>query len=835
MSIRRIPLTPVLLALAALPMIQAAEGESGGGQQPAQAPVQVSALASEAAYAEAYARYRKAEFVEAREKVEEAVRLDPGNTKAQTLREDILAVLSQRNNRLQMAAAWFRTLQDVRTQEIAVRIDSLIKSGDAKFAAGDFGAAELEFDRAEVALRSFPYPFDWGKLPAEVAGKRVEAASANRQQAEKRATDARQEAQERAHQQADLQEQALKAKVDELLRRAKESYSRKDFKRAEVDAWNAYELDRRREDARSLYLDARREGHEAFDDKHEDERIERIGRISEEIHRSLIPQSELLVYPEDWNRRQMRKQRTIGGGKEEPWMAELRGRLDQRLTFEYQDQPFDDVIKFLREVTGVNIVVATTVTAGGAPGAGGAASKPVGNVSLKVKDMRFGDALKWILEMTNLHMALQDQAIFISPNAVSGSVTLKMYDVTDLIQQARDLPGRELAYASAGSGLDLFGKAATGTDVPKTVDPKELVDFIKKNVAPGQWEKEGVGIEERSGSVLFISQVPEIHAQIDQLLDEIRSQSKLQVAMDIRLLKVSKNYYEEIGFDWQQGNDTRGTRLVDGNGISNGYNRQNNTSSYSAGVNTVGGLPSSRNQLGWSQFKAAGAPQGMVLDVSHSPFNFLNTDQVHFIFSAAENESDLQVLEHPQLTCFNGQRANAQFINQLAYISAYTVVSRNLDPTVSVLTYGNIIDLRPVVSSDRKYITLEVRPSSVRLRGIFTENISASRVLADNNGNNNNNSNSLLLAPVFQYPLDLPNVQINSLRSTVMIPDKGNLLIGGFTNSLREQTSVGIPFLSHIPFLGRLFSRNGSYDEDEKMFYLLHAEIVDLSEKEAQQ
>ena len=832
MSIRRIPLTPLLLALAAWPMIQAAEGDSaGGGQQPA--PVQMSALASEAAYAEAYARYRKAEFVEAREKIEESIRLDPGNAKAQALREDILAVLSQRSNRLQMAATWFRTLQDVRTQEIAVRIDALIKSGDAKFAVGDYSAAELEFDRAEVALRSFPYPFDWGKLPAEVAGKRVEAAAANRKQVDKRATDARQEAQDRAHQQADLQEQALKAKVDELLRRAKESYSRKDFKRAEVDAWNAYELDRRREDARSLYLDARREGHESFDDKHEDERIERIGRISEDIHRSLIPQSELLVYPEDWNRRQMRKQRTIGAGKEQPWMAALRDRLDQRVTFEYQDQPFDDVIKFLREVTGVNIVVASTVTAGGAAGAGGVATKPVGNVTLKVRDMRFGDALKWILEMTNLHMALQDQAIFISPNAVTGLVTLKMYDVTDLIQQARDLPGRELAYGSTGSGLDLFGKA-TSTDEPKTADPKELMDFIKKNVAPGQWDKDGVGIEERSGSVLFISQVPEVHVQIDQLLDEVRSQSKLQVAMDIRLLRVSKNYYEEIGFDWQQGNDTRGTRLVDGNGISNGYNRQNNTLSYSAGVNNVTGLPSTRNQLGWSQFKTAGTPQGMVLDVSHSPFNFLNTDQVHFIFSAAENESDLQVLEHPQLTCFNGQRANAQFINQLQYISAYAVTSSNLDPTMSVLTYGNIIDLRPVVSSDRKYITLEVRPSSVRLRGIFTEIISASRVSGETNDINNGGT-ALVTVPVLNYPLDLPNVQINSLRSTVMLPDKGNLLIGGFTNSLREQTSVGIPFLSHIPFLGRLFSRNGSYDEDEKLFYLLHAEIVDLSEKESQQ
>jgi len=44
-----------------------------------------------------------------------------------------------------------------------------------------------------------------------------------------------------------------------------------------------------------------------------------------------------------------------------------------------------------------------------------------------------------------------------------------------------------------------------------------------------------------------------------------------------------------------------------------------------------------------------------------------------------------------------------------------------------------------------------------------------------------------------------------------------------------------VPFLSNIPFLGRLFTRNGSYDEDAKLFMLLNAEIMDLKEKEAEQ
>jgi len=665
-------------------------------------------------------------------------------------------------------------------------------------------------------------------LPAQVAGKRIEARALARKQGEERASKAREDAGERARAQTELQQQALNAKVDELLRRAKDSYERKDYKRAEVDAWNAYELDRRREDARSLYLSARREGHALFDEKHEDERLERVARISEEIHKSLIPQTELLVYPEDWKRRAQRKPREIGAGKEEPWMAAMNDRLEQRVTFDFQDTPFEDVVGFLRQVTGVNIIVAPSVIAASGGGA----------VTLKVKDMRFGDALKWILELTSLKMALQDQAIYISNEPITGSVALRMYDVTDLIQQARDMPGREMAYSSTGGGgggkggggggVNLFQQNDTTTVKPP--DPEELVEFIKKNVAPDNWdEAKGYGIEQRAGSTLFISHVPEVHAQIEQLLSSLRNQQSLQVNMDIRLLDVRKNFFEEIGVDWLN-QQTAGvsTGMLEANS-GQGYIRQNGNSTFNGTVSNSSSLPASQNTSAWSGSNPAN-PRGMRLELAHSPFNFLGTDQINAVLTAAETEGDMQVVEHPSLTCFNGQRANASFMNQYAYISDYEVVSSNLDPTITVLTFGNIIDVRPVVSSDRKYITLEVRPSSVQLQGVFTEYISAPRIFT-----NGGDQGGGAVTPAVTYPLEMPNVLVKTLRSTVMLPDKASLLIGGFQRSLRENTHTGIPFLSHIPFLGRLFSRNGTYDEDRKLFYLLHAEIVDLNEKEALQ
>jgi type II secretory pathway component GspD/PulD (secretin) len=870
----RLPvLVPVLMALASMPAFAAeAKGDAAATAPPPPAPAPVvtpggtpagpaltpeqqkfwedfqknpdvskAQIEAEAKYVTARAEFQNGHFVEARELVEQALRIFPSHEGAQKLRQDVLAVLSVRDNRLQMAASWFHALQDIKTQEIAVRLASLMESGDRKMKDGDYAGAELDYDRVDVGLRSFPYQFDWGTLPADVQKKKLEARAESRQVEVKRQESARDAAARAAAQQADVQEIALKAKVDELLRRARTSYNRQDFKRAEVDAWNAYELDRRREDARKLYLDARHGGHVQFDREYREIRLERLARVQEEIHKSMIPQNELLVYPEDWQIRALRKPQEIGNSKVEPWMASLRERLEQRVTFEFSDTSFDDVVNFLRQVTGVTIVTAPDVVAAGA-----------GTVTLKVKDMRFGDALKWILELTNLKMALQDQAIFISKQPITGSVVLRMYDVTDLVSPVKDFPGRELAYnagaggAGGAGGFNLFKGAGAGAAAAeeKATDPAALVDFIQKNVAPGQWEKEGVGIEQRGGSTLFVSQSPEVHSLIEQLLSNLRNQQALQVHVSVQVLDVKKNFFEEIGVEYTDQNGAAGQPSVAqsqltypqlitgapgkpipaagvgiqaGGAANDGYVRLNDTLAYNGSITQV--MPANS-----SASAGVNAPRGLEIDGSLHPFSFLGKDQINAIFSAFEQETDAQILEHPAITCFNGQRANASFIHQYAYIASYDIVNYTYDPKIEVLNYGDIIDVRPVVSSDRKYITMEIRPSSVIPVQFFVEDIIAPRIGAA--------GNFLIVYGFFDYPIELPNVEVRTLRSTVMMPDKGTLLLGGFTNALRQRTHSGVPFLSHIPFLGRLFSRDGTYDQNRKIFFMLNAEIIDLGERE---
>ena len=818
-----IALVPLLASLAlgaaeTKPTPQPAQGGAGlsSDQQKfwddakANQPTSPDAIAAEALYIAARAHYQAARFVEARDQVEEALRRYPPHREASALREDILGILALRDNRLKQATTWLADIQDVKTQETAVRMAAKLELGDKKMAAGDFAGAELAYDSVDIALRTFPYQFDWGNLPEQIATKKVEARAQDRRQQLDRTRQDRDRAQDIANQKRALEEEALRAKVDEMLRRARVAFERKDFKRAEVDAWNAYELDRRREDARELYLSSRRKGHQQFDATYREARLEGLTRVHEEIHKALIPQSELLVYPEDWQRRALRQPPQLGTNNDEAWVGDIRNRMDQVISFEFEDAAFEDVIAFFRQVTGLNIIVAPEVFAKGA-----------GTITFKARDMRFKEAMKWVLEMAKLHMAIQNQAIFVSAEPVAGSVQLRMYDIADLVSPVRDLPGRELAYntggGGGGGGFDIFKGADVAEDT--ATDPSLLVEFIKTNVAPDQWERDGVAIENRDRT-LFVSQSPEVHDLIVALLNEQRNQSKLQVNVNVRLLDVRKGFFEEIGFEYHD----VPVGIIDASSAS-GFQHRTQDSDQTATVRQI--LPGNQSQAApTGHFGGQGAyTRGLMVDGSFNVGSFLNTDQVNLIFAAAEEESDAQILQHPSITCFNNQRAHATFMNQYAYIADYEIVSSNLDPVIQVLTYGDILDVRPVVSSDRKYITMEIRPSSVILVGVFVEIIFAQRVVTVAGG--------AVVFPPVPYPIELPNVQVRTLRSTVMLPDKGSLLIGGFTRSLRERTHSGIPFLSHIPFLGRLFSRNGLYDENRRLFFLLNAEILDLGEREA--
>jgi type II secretory pathway component GspD/PulD (secretin) len=139
---------------------------------------------------------------------------------------------------------------------------------------------------------------------------------------------------------------------------------------------------------------------------------------------------------------------------------------------------------------------------------------------------------------------------------------------------------------------------------------------------------------------------------------------------------------------------------------------------------------------------------------------------------------------------------------------------------------GTTFNVRPVVSADRKHVYLEVHPviTSVTFVDVNFQTVGATTSGADVDANTATNT------------IQIPETTKQELSVTVCVPDKGILMIGGLGKSTETKTSKGVPILSKIPIIKRLFSSD-SIDRDisitDNLIILIKPTILIREEQEA--
>jgi general secretion pathway protein D len=78
-----------------------------------------------------------------------------------------------------------------------------------------------------------------------------------------------------------------------------------------------------------------------------------------------------------------------------------------------------------------------------------------------------------------------------------------------------------------------------------------------------------------------------------------------------------------------------------------------------------------------------------------------------------------------------------------------------------------------------------------------------------------------------------PELQITEVRTTVSVPDGGTLLLGGQTLAGEIEKEAGVPVLSKIPFLKRLFT-NRSMAKDESILLILVKPTINIQREQEQ-
>jgi general secretion pathway protein D len=205
------------------------------------------------------------------------------------------------------------------------------------------------------------------------------------------------------------------------------------------------------------------------------------------------------------------------------------------------------------------------------------------------------------------------------------------------------------------------------------------------------------------------------------------------------------------------------------------------------------------------------------------------------IVHAVERTNRGNVLQSPTVTTLNGVRANIFVGDQIAYIGDYSAAAGTnslggtLDPEIMVLNVGASLDITPYISADGKYVQMAFKPAIASLEQMTIENIVVHRFypLAA--------VGDVILGQIIllNFPMELPNVLVRQAGTYVQAPDGGTILVGGFGKLIDQQMSSHIPFLGHIPFVGRLFGKRGRYSDRSKLYLLADIHIINYAELEA--
>ncbi len=209
-------------------------------------------------------------------------------------------------------------------------------------------------------------------------------------------------------------------------------------------------------------------------------------------------------------------------------------------------------------------------------------------------------------------------------------------------------------------------------------------------------------------------------------------------------------------------------------------------------------------------------------------FTYLDDVQVDLLVQASQADQRNMVLSAPRLTMFNGQRSWISFARRQSYVANVQPVLGNasgaFSPVIAPIYDGFVLDIEAVASADRRYVTMTVEYAQNQFERFDTASVSGAAGGGDFTGR----------SAQFAATIQLPVVNAQQVQTTVTVPDKGTILLGGERKLTEVEVEVGVPVLSKVPFVNRFFTNTLNSKTETTVLLLIRPEVIVLQEAEDQ-
>ena len=586
-------------------------------------------------------------------------------------------------------------------------------------------------------------------------------------------------------------------------------------------------------------------------------------KIWQQIKRERIPDTKLIKYDEKFWRNKVSKRSSSGNvAFDEADTTFIDEALESEVEFIFIDTPFRETLGQLRAYFPKITIVLDQVIKDDVD-----FDTPV---TLRISDMKLKNALRFLVESVGLSYTVSKGAIFISSDErVRSRAVLRIYDVSSIVNDP----------IGFGHATFAFGGDGRVTVTEPTAEPfnvEILSEFLQRAVDPESWE-EGYGSIELYNNQLVVVHTKKVHEKIARILKIFRESVSVQVNIDMAVSTVTRGDYEtiQVGFDGlpqymyqtptdsvdqaQRAGDTaNGTTSLPwynfiettfgGGGIDSGGGTdipRHTSGLFTADVER-GSTYNSYIARGYTRFvtretgemggyatslgQNATEEDGLFLSKQMRIFNELDAN---IVMHALKMNVNIRDLHTARLTLSNGQQGAFTGITQNTYIGNWELESETTKPVIMHLAEGLILGVTPYASSDMRYVSMDLsieKSSLVRYRIAQLE--STIQVYAGRRTEPDGSIVILYRLEDIVREVQLPIVDIQKIKTSAMVPDGGTLLFGGMKTSQTGKADSGVPIISDLPIVGRLFRAEKQDDEDKVLIVTIKPQLILNSEEE---
>lgn len=778
-------------------------------------------------------KFDEADYRAAEELYRRALERDPGLEEAKRRRVTAMMFLGMRDGEIRTAMEQMSQEVGVMQEQRLAEVRQALEEGQEYFDQGDLELSLRAFARARQLLLLFDYGVDTTDL-RETAEEKFRMVNQEKARVEERIRQSiEQETRNEANERQTLAERRRRERIDNLLERASQSMREREYSAVVDLASKVLELDPQNQTARSYYRDANELEKALRKVNLLETNREETRRTWEDLREATIPYDTPFSF-----------------GDEEHWRTEVRRRAaeQQQFTFtessevqkirqalngpaprlDFADNSLDDVVNFLRTYADINIQIDPEI------------DPEEKRVQLKVEGVKLIEALNLILENTDLAYTFKYDMLYITEKSKAyGNTHFLIYNVADILNRIKDFPGPQIRVRSndeSDEGAAPFGFGDAEEDESDPLTPETLAELVKESTGGEEvWDESGSEIIAHKGQLL-ITATQELHEQTRDFLQNLRQDTDLFVIVETRFIDMVDDFLEDIGVDSRNLGQPPGTGFgtAFGGGLSSARTGGTDPGFMNLGNPTNPSLLQGRDRtagriqhvldgfIGAAQgSRLNSALRGLTMQVT-----WLDPFQLNAILRATHEEREARTVTAPRVTASNGQRVHVSVITQRSYVQDYELVSGGTglvvqevaDPVVATFQDGVILDVRPVISHDRKYITLDVKPTLANLVNGVISSVTVSL--------------GSLVAAATLVEIDLPEISLQQAFTSVTVPDGGTVLLGGFRSMNERKYESFVPFVGRLPLVKNAFRRKAYLSEQRSLYILLTAKIVDLRAEE---